>query len=214
MTTMQAAVAAHPRILGYLAPIGPLAMAGWAFALPHQISDASQVWIPKAAAGSDRLQISFIMLLVFAVSALVGAIVTGIEARRASYKIGTAGLVFTFLGFTAVSFSGAGYDAAAVASYRTVNDVAQVEKILAELDSFVAPMLAGAVFVPLMALGVILMGIALWRGRTVPRWAAAAMIVAFPVILAGGAVSTIVNGFGWLLLAIGFWAAGATYARR
>ncbi|MFD0474097.1 hypothetical protein ACFQ0B_42025 [Nonomuraea thailandensis] len=191
-----------------------MAMAGWAFALPYQLSDAPQVWIPKAAAGSGRLQISFILLLVFAVTALAGAIVTGIEARRASRRIGTAGLVLTFLGFAAVSFGGAGYDAAAVASYRVVHDVAQVERILAELGSFAAPVLASAVFVPLTALGVILMGIALWRGRAVPRWAAAAMIVAFPVILGGGAVSTIVNGSGWLLLAVGFGAAGVAYARR
>lgn len=213
MTTTQAAVAAPSRILGYLAPIGPLAMAGWAFALPYQLTDEPDVWIPKAAEATGRLQFAMLMLLLFAVTSVVGAVVTGLMARQASHKLGTVGFVLTFLGFSALSFAGAGYDAAAVASYKTVNDVAVTEKTLDEVDSFVAPMLAGALFIPLMALGVILMGVAFWRGRTISRWAAGAMLAAFPVILLGAFALTPVTGLGWLLLAAAFGAAGVTYAR-
>ena len=198
------------RLPGLLAPLGPLAMAGWALSVPYQLSEDEQTWIPRAAAESGRLQVAFVMLLLFAITATAGAIVTGLVARRASPRIGTAGLVLTVAGFGAVSFSGAGYDAAAVASYRVG---APAERVLAELDTFVAPMIAGAVFVPLMALGVILMGVALWRGRAVPLWAAALLIAAFPVILVGGAFSTLVNAAGWLMMAVGFWAAGEAFAR-
>ncbi|TDB81728.1 hypothetical protein E1264_32265 [Actinomadura sp. KC216] len=213
MTTTQAAVAAPPRILGYLAPLGPLAMAGWALALPYQLADEPAVWIPKAAAATGRLQIAMAMLLLFALTSLAGALIIGLRAREASRRIGTTGLVLTFLGFSAVSFGASGYAAAAVASHDTVNDVAVTERILKELDGFIAPMLAGSLFVPLMALGVILMGVAFWRDRTVPRWAAATMIAAFPVILIGGYASTLINALGWLLLATSFGSAGSTHVR-
>jgi hypothetical protein len=214
MTLTHAAVAAPPRYLGFLAPIGPLAMACWAFALPYQLGDEPAVWIPKATSATGRLQVAMAALLLFSLTGLIGAIVTGLMARAASRRIGTTGLVLTFLGFSAVTFSGTGYDAAAVASYRTGRDIAGTERVLGEIDGFVAPALAGALFVPLMAIGVILMGIAFWRGRTIPRWAAGAMLAAFPVILLGGFASTLVNGVGWLLLAVGFAAAGTSFARR
>ncbi|WP_219518373.1 hypothetical protein [Nonomuraea ceibae] len=44
----------------------------------------------------------------------------------------------------------------------------QAEKVLSGMDAFVAPELAGELFVPLMALGAVLMGIALWRARRCP----------------------------------------------
>ncbi|WP_106403109.1 hypothetical protein [Actinocorallia populi] len=212
MTTTHAA--APPRILGRLAPLGPLAMAGWALALPYQPADEPEAWIPKAAAATGRLQLTMAMLLLFALTSLAGALVTGLMAREASKKLGTTGFILTFLGFSAVSFGASGYDAAAVASYKTVNDITATEKILDEMEAFSAPMLAGTVFVPLMALGVILMGIAFWRGRTIPRWASAAMLASFPVIMIGGYASTLINALGWLLLAAGFAAAGTAYARH
>ncbi|MEV0587203.1 hypothetical protein [Nonomuraea sp. NPDC050310] len=211
MTTTPAAVAAPPRLTALLPPLGPLAMAGWAFAVPYQLSAPAPVWIPQAAAGTGRLQVAFVMLLLFAVVAVPGAIVLGLRARRASRRTGTAGLVLTVLGFGAAAFSGAGYDATAVAAHRVLGgQVPQVERLLGELDGFAAPLLAGALFVPCMAAGAILMGIAFWRGGGTPRWAAIAMVAAFPVILAGGAVSTLANGCGWLLLATAFWRASRT----
>ncbi|WTX01017.1 hypothetical protein OG216_47205 (plasmid) [Streptomycetaceae bacterium NBC_01309] len=211
-TTTPAATAAPTRLITWITPIGPLAMAGWAFTIPYQTSDELAVWIPDAAAATGRLQIAMLMLLLCALTATVGTLVTGLMARRASRKLGTTGLVLTFLSFGGVTFGGAGYDAAAVATYNTVHDTATTERALDEYESFVAPMLATALFVPLLAVGVILMGIAFWRGRTIPRWAAGAMLGAFPVIVLGGFVSTAVMAIGWLLLAAAFGSAGAAYA--
>ncbi|GAA2875878.1 hypothetical protein [Nonomuraea rubra] len=202
------------RALALLAPIGPLVMAGWALTVPYQVADGPAQWIPKAAAGVARLQVSMWMLLAFALTAGVGAIVTGLVARRASPRLGTAGLVLTYVGFSALSFSGAGYDAAAVASVRAGLDVAATERILAQMHTFQAPSAGGAVFTPMMFLGVILLAVALWRGREVPRWAVLSLPASFLLVMFGGFIAMPVNALGWLMLAVGFCAAGLAHLRH
>jgi hypothetical protein len=64
---------------------------------------------------------------------------------------------------------------------------------------------------PIMAAGVIILGVALWRGRAVPRWAAIVLVAAFPVIFVGGLVSMMINAAGWLLLAVGFAVVGRAF---
>jgi hypothetical protein len=202
------------RALAVLAPIGPLVMAGWALAVPYSLTDEPADWIPKLAANMGRTELSFWMLLIFAVTAGAGAIVTGLVARRGSLRLGTIGMVLTFAGFSALSFSGAGYDGAAAATVNAGLDVPTAESVLKEIDAYQATAIGGALFIPLMVVGVLLLGIATWRGRTIPRWAAAVLLAAFPVILVGGFAAMAVNALGWLLLAIGFGAAGVAYARR
>lgn len=201
------------RVLGALAPVGPLAMAGWALAIPYHVLEEPAEWIPKVAGDLGRTQLAMWMLLIFALTAGAGAIVTGLVARRGAVKLGTTGLVLTFLGFSALNFSSGTYDGAAGAAMNSGLDVAATEDIVTELDSFQALTIGGAVFLPLMFVGVILLGLALWRGRAVPRWAAGALIVAFPVVLVGGFVSMLLNALGWALMAVGFGAAGAVYSR-
>ena len=162
---------------------------------------------------NGRTQLSMWGLFVFALTAGVGAIVTGLVAQRGSYRLATIGMVLTFGGFSALSFNGSAYDGAAAASYKVGNDVATTERVLAELDKFQAPSIGAALFIPLMFIGVLLLAIALWRGRTVPRWAAGVLLLAFPAVLAGGFVSMELNAVGWLLMAIGFGAAGRTFSR-
>lgn len=200
--------------LALAAPLGPLAMAVWALSVPYHVADAPAQWIPQAAAGLGRLQLSMWMLLLFALTAGAGAIVTGLVARRGSRRLGTAGLVLAYAGFAALSFSGAGYDAAAVATRQAGLDLAASERVLAEMDTFQAPAVGSAVFIPMMFLGVVLLGIALWRGRGVPRWAAATLLASFPLVMAGGFIAMPVNALGWLMLATGFGAAGLAFVRE
>lgn len=201
------------RLLGLAAPLGPIGMAVWALAVPYHVMEEPAEWIPAVAAEMGRTQLSMWGLFVFALAAAAGAIVTGQVARAGSYRLGTVGMAFAFVGFSALNFNSAGYDAMGAASANAGLDVPTVERILAEADKFQAPMIGGSIFIPLMFVGVLLLGLALWRGRTVPRWAAAVLIAAFPVVLVGGFLSMAVNALGWVLMAIGFGAAGAAYAR-
>jgi hypothetical protein len=201
------------RLLGLLAPVGPVAMAIWALAVPYHVQDEAASWIPAVVQQNGRTQLSMWGLFVFALTAGAGAIITGLVAQRGSRRLATIGMVLTFGGFSALSFNGAAYDGAAAASYKVGNDVATTERVLAELDKFQAPSIGAALFIPLMFIGVLLLGLALWRGRTVPRWAAGALLLAFPAVVAGGFVSMTLNAVGWVLMAIGFGVAGRVFSR-
>ncbi len=200
--------------LAAVAPIGPIGMALWSWAVPYHVMDEPASRITAVANDMGRVQWAMWGLLLFALTAGVGAIVTGLVARQGSYRLGTAGLVLTFLGFSALNFSSGTADSTAGAAQLAGLDLPTSERVVAGLDEFQAPTIGGGLFIPLMFIGVLLLGIALWRGQAVPKWAAAILFVSFPVVLFGGFVSMAVNGLGWALMAVGFGAAGFAYARR
>lgn len=199
------------RLAAWIAPIGPLAMAGWSLSVPYDLADPPEVFVPKMADGF-RVELSFWMMLVFVLTIGVGVIMTGLLARRTAPRLGTAGLVLGYLGFTAMGFGGIAYDALAAAPLRAGLDLETIVRILGEADRFTAPMVGSSIFIPLSFLGIVLLGIALWRGRTVPRWAAAVLVASFPVILAGGAFWMPANALGFVMIAIVFGIAGRRFA--
>jgi hypothetical protein len=211
LSTAPAGTTTGRRLLGRLAPVGPIAMAGWALAVPYHVGEPTGVWIPAVAANMGRVQLSMWMMLIFALTAGAGAIVTGLVARRGSPRLGTVGLVLTFAGFSAMGFSGTGYDGTAAAGMGSGLDLGATERLIVEVDKLQAPTIGSAVFMPIMAAGVIILGVALWRGRAVPRWAAIVLVAAFPVIFVGGLVSMMINAAGWLLLAVGFAVVGRAF---
>lgn len=81
------------------------------------------------------------------------------------------------------------------------------------MESF-SVMLGVAAFLPLMFVGVVLLGLALSRGHLVPRWAALAVLISLPIITVGGFASMQVNALGWFVLAAGSAAAGRVFAGK
>lgn len=187
-------------------------MAGWSLSIPYDLTDAPAAYIPKLA-NDARVELAFWMMLAFVLTIGVGVIVTGLVARRGSPRLGTVGLVLAYLGFSAMGFGGIAYDGIAAASVRAGLDVGTIEDILQQADTFTAPMVGGMIFIPMSFIGTLLLGIALWRGHTAPRWAAALLIVAFPVILAGGAFLMTANALGFVMVAAAFAVAGREFAR-
>lgn len=200
------------RLAAWVAPVGPLAMAGWSLSIPYDLTDAPADYIPKLA-DETRVELSFWMMLAFVLTIGVGVGVTGLVARRGSPRLGTVGMVLAYLGFSAMGFGGIAYDGIAAASVRAGLDVGTIEDILKQADTFTAPLVGGMIFIPMSFIGTLLLGIALWRGPAMPRWAAALLIVAFPVILAGGAFLMTANAFGFVMIAVAFAVAGREFAR-
>jgi hypothetical protein len=93
-------------------------------------------------------------------------------------------------------------------------DVATVTKLLENLHPVTA--VAGIFFVLGHVVGTSLFGIAMWRSRAVPRWAAVATTISQPihfvaaVILASHALDLV----GWGLTAVGFAAAAVAFRRQ
>jgi hypothetical protein len=199
------------RTVAWIAPIGPLAMAGWSLSVPYDLADPPEVFVAKMA-DVFRVELSFWMMFVFVLTIGVGVIMTGLLARRTAPRLGTIGLVLAYLGFAAMGFGGIAYDALAAAPLRAGLDVETILRILGAADQFTAPMIGGMVFIPMSFVGILLLGIALWRGRAVPRWAAVVLLAAFPVILAGGAAWMPANAAGFVMIAIVFGIAGRRLA--
>ncbi|MFL1381316.1 hypothetical protein [Nocardiopsis protaetiae] len=198
-----------------LAAVGtaaPLSMAVWALVIPSAVGGSYAQGLPRFAAAEGRVEASLWMLFAFSLCCAVGAVVTGLVSRRGAPRTGTAGLVATYLGFAALNVGGSAYAGAALASIRAGNPDAVTGAVLSEVDALTVA-LGPAVFVPLMFAGVVLLGIGLWAGREVPRWSVAALWAAFPVIAVGTPFSMGLNAAGWVLLAVGFGAAGAAWAR-
>lgn len=129
---------------------------------------------------------------------------TGLLARRGSPRLGTVGLVTAYLGYTAMGFGGITYDALSAIPLSAGVDIATIQAVLTQADTFTAPTVGGMLFAPMSFLGTVLLGIALWRSRVVPRWAAGLLLAAFPVILVGGMVLMLLNAIGFVMVAVAF----------
>lgn len=200
------------RLMAWVAPLGPLAMAGWSLSIPYDLADDKPTFI-SSLEDDARVELSFWMMLLFVLTIGVGVIVTGLVARRGSPRLGVVGMVLAYLGFSAMGFGGIAYDAIAASALRAGLDVDTVEGILEQADTFTAPMIGGMIFIPLSFIGTLLLGIALWRGHSVPRWAAGLLVAAFPVILAGGAFLMAANAAGFVIIATAFAVAGREFRR-
>jgi len=73
-----------------------------------------------------------------------------------------------------------------------------------------AVLVALLLFLVGMVIGGILLGIALWRSRAVPRWTAVALIVSSPLRLVYDGGINAITALTWVLTAVGF--AGASVA--
>lgn len=195
------------RLVAWAAPIGPLAMAGWSLSIPYELSDSTEIFISKMD-DTMRVQLAFWMMLIFVMTIGIGVIATGLLARRGAPRLGTTGLVMAYLGFSAMGFGGIAYDALAAAPLAAGVDVETITQILEEADKFTAPIVGGIIFIPFSFIGMVLLGIALWRTRAVPRWAASLLVVAFPVILFGGFAFMPLNALGFVLIGVAFGVAG------
>lgn len=94
-------------------------------------------------------------------------------------------------------------------------DNAATTQILDQMAAHPSAAIALMLFVIGHILGTVLLGIALWKGRIVPAWAALVLIVSQPLHLVFAVV--VPNGLpdaaAWSLTAIGFAAAGIALVR-
>jgi hypothetical protein len=138
-------------------------------------------------------------------------------ARRHAPRLGTTGLVLACAGFLSLFWSTvAGSDNVALAAAHLGMRPTATGALVTSMGNIVPIGLASNIFVLGHVLGLVLLGIALWRGRVVPAWAglllAASQIlhVVFAVIVPVHAL----DGLAWGLTAVGFAAAAVAFARE
>jgi hypothetical protein len=202
--------------LAVLMPVGPLAIAIVRGILPYKTNDSNATLAAQVAAhqGTENavVWLTFVALLTL----IPGVITVGLMARRGAPRLGTIGLVLSFAAFMSLFWSTvAGSDNVALAAARIGVSPALTGRLLDSMGAIPAIGLATNLFVAGHILGLLLIGIALWRGRILPAWAA--LLIAgsqvlhfiFAVIVPVHAL----DGAAWGLAAVGFAVAGWALVR-
>ena len=157
---------------------------------------------PGLAAVLQWLQVPFLVLLTPAAFAVAWV------ARRGAPRLATAGALVALTGFLAGFGVLGGTPHPAYLTARDGLDVAAVGELVAADGEHPVVLLGGLLFILGITVGLLLLGIALWRSRVAPAWAGAALAVGgFTHPFLPGHVAA---GIGLLVAAVGF--AGASVA--
>lgn len=202
--------------LAVITPIGPLAIAIVRGILPYKTLDSNTTVAAQVAAhqGTEGLVVwlTFIAMLTL----IPGVITVGLLARRGARRLGTVGLVVSYAAFMSLFWSTvAGADNVALAAARIGVSPALTGRLLDSMGAVPAIGFAANLFVAGHILGLVLIGVALWRGHIVPSWAAL-MIAASQVLHFIFAVIVPVqalDGAAWGLAAVGFAVAARALVR-
>lgn len=186
-----------------LLPVGPIAVAVLRFILPYRTIDDSGA-VVAGVAGRPDTESAVLWLAFIATFTLVPAVLwVGRLTRRRAPRLTAAAVLLAVPGYLALTWmisrdlllwSGvqAGLDAGA----------------LVRLDGAAHPTtaLAAGIFVLGHVLGSVLLGLALWRSRAVPAWAAALMLVSQPLHFLAAVIlaSPPVDLMAWGLNAVAF----------
>jgi len=211
-TVIPSTITRSSRAAVLVAAIGPVSIAALRGLLPYDTVDDSGAIVEKVAAhpGTEHavLWLSALALLTMPLALLVVSRV----AMHARPRLGTAAAAIAWLGFANLAFL-ITPDQAALAGHDAGLPTATTAALLSALDQNPVAATATALFVTGHILGIVLLGVALWR--VIPRWAAVALIVSQPLhfIVAVIVPNHPLDVLAWLLTAVGFTAAAVTSSR-
>jgi hypothetical protein len=203
--------------LAAIMPIGPLAIAIVRGILPYKTTDSNTTLAAQVASHQGTESLVVWLTFIATLTLLPGVITVGLMARRGARRLGTAGLVLAFAAFMSLFWSTvAGSDNVALAAARIGISPALTGRLLDSMGAVPAIGLGSDLFVAGHILGLILIGIALWRGHVLPSWAALAIALSqvlhfiFAVVVPVPAL----DGLAWGLTTVGFAVAALTFARE
>jgi multisubunit Na+/H+ antiporter MnhB subunit len=196
-------------------PIGPLGVTIMRGFLPYWTSDDSQVITEKIAAHQDVMNaLSWVMLICFP-PLLLGMLVLGYVARRGAPVLATLGAGLSFVAY-ANSGAAGNSDYTALTMFRDGFDVATVHRVVEASYAHPISTVSGMFWVIGHIVGMILLGIALYRSRVVPRWVGVALAVSQPIHLISAIIvpSRLLDvTLGWGLTTLGFLMVSIAIAR-
>jgi hypothetical protein len=212
MTTTTAPVApganrtrAGVTALALLIPLGPLSIAVLRGILPYHTTDSMTTMADKVAAHQGAEQAVLWLSLVAAFTLVPGTIAIGVMAVRAAPRLGTVATVLAVAGFSALPGIVAA-DQMALGGTKAGLSPGAVAHLLDQVNAEPTVALAGIVFVAGHVLGVLLLGIALWRAGVVPAWAGLLLAVSqqLHAVFAVGIPNSLLDACAWGLTAVGY----------
>ena len=180
------------------------------FLLPYDMSDAPEVIFDKLAAHPAFGMITMWIGVVLAPTCIAGVVAVGWLSRRRVPISTTIGLILAVVGFTclAVGNSFGELSTALVASHPEF-DRATAYAVGSGLELGPVSNLTGTLFVFGHLIGTVILGVALWRSRMAPSWAALLLAISQPIHLASVLLGNRpLDLVGWGGTAVGFAVAG------
>jgi hypothetical protein len=203
--------------LAILMPIGPLAIAVLRGILPYNTTDSNTAMAVKVAAHQGTQTIVIWLTFVALLTLIPGVIALGLLARRHAPRLGTAGLVLAYAAFACLFWSSvAGSDNVALGAARIGMHPGTTGALLTSIGNIRPVGIAAGIFVLGHILGLVLLAIALWRGRVVPVWAALLLGLSQILHFTFAVVTSIhvLDGCAWGLTAAAFAAAAMALTRE
>jgi hypothetical protein len=180
------------------------------FLLPFDMSDSPEMIFEKLVAHPGFIMATVWIGLVLAPTCIAGVVAVGWLSRRRVPILTTIGLILAVIGYTclAIGNSFGELSTALVGSHPEV-DRATAYALGSGLEMGPVSSVTGTLFVFGHLIGTIILGLALWRSRAVPSWAALLLAVSQPIHLASVLLGNRpLDLVGWGGTALGFAAAG------
>lgn len=194
-------------------PLGPLSVAAIRGVLPYSTVDDYPELLAGVAAdpAAMRLVLWLTVLALFTLlPSMLAACRVALRGAPVMATIALALLVPAFVGLLLGTTDDLFY-AAATGGY----DQATMAQLLADVEATPTVTVGLNAFVAGHIVGMVLLGIALWRSRAVPAWAGIAVAVSQPLHLAAVITDAppLVDAGFWILAAVGFGAAALRVLR-
>jgi len=194
--------------------LGPLSITILRAIVPYHAADDSAAIAAKVAGHPNAETVVLWLTLVAMLTVVPAVIAVGLLAARHARRLGTWGMALAVAGFSLL-FATTAIDFTALAGAQSEVGLDATTRILDEMNNSPTQIVASVVFVAGHVTGVILLGVALLRGRVIPAWAAWALIASQPlhVVFAVVVPSNALDTAAWALTTIGFAAAAAAIGR-
>jgi hypothetical protein len=201
--------------LALLIPLGPLSIAVLRGILPYHTTDSMTAMAGKVAAHQGAEQAVLWLSLLATFTLVPGTIAIGVMAVRAAPRLGTLATVLAVAGFSALPGIVA-TDQTALGGTKAGLSPEAVAHLLDQVNAEPTVTLAGIVFVAGHVLGVLLLGIALWRAGVIPAWAGLLLAVSQPLhaVFAVGFPNNLLDACAWGMTAVGYAVAARAFVQR
>jgi hypothetical protein len=189
-------------LLAVILPIGPACVALARYLLPYTTADDNAEIVRSVVANPGAQGVVLWLAFVAVLTLVPGAAAAGLVTRAGAPRLTTVAVCLLVPGYISLGYL-VGSDAMLWAG--AVKDVDQATLLTLWETMHGSGMAAGGVFVIGHVLGTVLLGMAMWRSRSVPRWAAVATAVSQPLHFVAAVIvgSHTLDLFAWGLTAVG-----------
>jgi len=194
-----------------LLPIGPAAIAVLRFVLPYSTVDAPAEVTAKVIGHPGTMSLVLWLGFVGILTLVPGVLAVGRLTRRSAPRLTAAALVLAVPGYLVLAWL-VSSDLLLWAGATVRLDAATLTRLFEATHPSVD--VGAGVFVLGHVVGTVLLGLAMWRSRAVPRWAAVLTMLSQPLHFVAAVVvaSPALDLVAWGMNAVGFAAAAVVIA--